>query len=71
MSMIFKFDGVDCPNCANLLEGKISKVKGVNECSLNFMTKKLILELENEAILEKIVEICSNFEDGVTLKRIK
>ena len=67
MKKYFKIEGLDCANCANILENKILKVKGVNSCNINFITKKLILEYEDDTILEKIIKICKFFEDGVTI----
>ena len=70
MKMVFILKGLDCANCANNLENMINKVEGINSCTINFMTNKLFLDIENEEILEKIIKICNNFEDGVYLKRI-
>ncbi len=70
MKMVFILNGLDCANCANNLENMINKVEGINSCTINFMTNKLFLDIENEEILEKIIKICNNFEDGVYLKRI-
>ncbi|HBS10179.1 MAG TPA: heavy metal transporter [Firmicutes bacterium] len=70
MKMVFILNGLDCANCANNLENIINKVEGINSCTINFMTNKLFLDIENEEILEKIIKICNNFEDGVYLKRI-
>ncbi|MBO8427742.1 MAG: heavy-metal-associated domain-containing protein [Firmicutes bacterium] len=72
MEKVYLVNGLDCANCANQLEGKISKTKGVNSCSINFMTSKMFLDYgDNEETFEKIKTICSKFEDGVTLRRIK
>ena len=71
MKMTFKFDGIDCAVCALKLEDKIKKVNGVNSCNINFLANRLDLDLDNKEDLDKIVDICADFEDGVTLKRIK
>ena len=34
-------DGLDCANCALKIENGVSKIKGINECSVNFVTKTL------------------------------
>ena len=70
MKSKFKIQGLDCANCANELERKINKSLSSGNAKINFMTKKLILSCE-ESNLEKIFEICRDFEDGVELKRIK
>lgn len=71
MEMVFIVKGLDCANCAMKLQEKIKKVESVKDCTINFMTRKLLLNIEDETKLEKIVEICKVFEDGVTLTRIK
>ncbi len=71
MERIYLFEGIDCANCALTLERKLNKVEGINKCTINFMNKKVIFDHEENADFEKIVEICRDFEDGVTLKRIK
>ena len=70
MRCIFKFSGVDCTNCAAKLETKIQKTEGVTFAQIDFMSERLTIEATDEALL-KVKEICANFEDGVTLKRIK
>ncbi len=70
MGFVFILKGLDCANCANELERKINKSLSSGNATINFMTKKLILSCE-ESNVEKIFEICRDFEDGVELKRIK
>lgn len=71
MKMTFKFDGIDCAVCALKLEDKIKKLENVNSCEINFLANRMDIDIQNKEDLEKIVEICKDFEDGVTLKRIK
>ena len=71
MKMTFKFDGIDCAVCALKLEDKIKKLENVNSCEINFLANRMDIDIQNKEDLEKIVEICEDFEDGVTLKRIK
>ena len=69
--MTFKFNGIDCAVCALKLEDKIKKLENVNSCEINFLANRMDIDIQNKEDLEKIVEICEDFEDGVTLKRIK
>ncbi len=71
MKMTFKFEGIDCAVCALKLEEKIKKQEYVNDCSINFLASRMDLDIKDKDDLEKIVKICSDFEDGVTIKRIK
>lgn len=41
-------EGLDCANCARKIEDGVQKVEGVTSCSVNFVTKKLTLELNEE-----------------------
>ncbi len=70
MKHTYLISGLDCPNCALKLEKQISKVEGVNSCSINFLANKLDIDISNDCMGE-VKTICSNFEDGVSLKRIK
>ena len=71
MKMVCKFSGIDCAVCALKLEEKIKKLDGVISCNINFLAERVDLEVENKDVFKKIVEICRDFEEGVTLKRIK
>lgn len=39
---------VDCANCAQKLQDALSKLDGVDEVSVNFMTQKLTLSAADE-----------------------
>ena len=68
--MVFIIEGLDCANCALKLEEKISKVNDVKSCQINFLAERMNLDSSQEA-LSKVKDICSNFEEGVSIKRIK
>jgi len=70
MKKIFKFDGVDCASCCDKLERKLSKIKGVNDVTLNFMTQKMIIDYENENTFEEVKDTLAHFEEGVSICRI-
>ncbi len=44
--MKFKYEitGLDCPNCAAKLAGKIEKREGIVSAKINFLTEKLTIE---------------------------
>lgn len=71
MEVVYLFDGIDCANCALTLERKFKKVKGVNSANINFLGKKVNLNVENESCLNEVVTIANSFEDGVKLRRVK
>lgn len=70
MRQIYKISGIDCANCANKLESMIQKVDGVSYAQIDFIAERLVIEAIDDA-LSKVKKICSNFEDGVSLRRIK
>lgn len=57
MKKVLKLEGLDCANCAAELENRISKVEGVENVSVSFMTQRLTFECSEETIEEKLKEI--------------
>jgi copper chaperone CopZ len=79
MNKKYKLENLGCANCSAKMERKISKLKGVEEASVNFFAGKLILELENQQfsneesifVLETEIEkIIKKIEPQVTMKRV-
>ncbi len=61
MTKIIRFKGIDCANCAAKLEKKINKIEGV-EATISFVAGKMMLELKDEALLEKVLNLCKKEE---------
>ncbi|MBQ7453415.1 MAG: heavy metal translocating P-type ATPase [Clostridia bacterium] len=55
MKKKFRLLNMHCAGCANALEGKIAEIEGVKMAQINYATKILTLEVENENH-EKIIE---------------
>ena len=53
--MKLKFEGLDCPNCANKLEKQINKLSSVKNAKINFL--KSYLEFESNDTESAILEI--------------
>ncbi len=69
----FRIDGLDCANCAAKIENKISKLSGVTNASLSFMTGKLVLEADDgvmDEIVEKAKAIINRIESGAAVKEV-
>ena len=47
MKKVFKIE-VDCANCTAKVEKAISKIEGVKEVNINFMTQKMLFEADDE-----------------------
>lgn len=56
-----KLHDLCCANCAAKIEDKVSKIKGVESVTVNFLTEKMILDVDEEKFegikgeIEKIV----------------
>lgn len=70
MKQIYILKGLDCASCALNLEKKLQKIDGVESCQINFLAEKMTIDLNDNAV-DKVFTTCKNFEDGVSLKRIK
>ncbi len=61
--------GLGCANCAAKIEKEVKALPGVKDASVDFVTKKLTLEVNNKrelsAIIEKVSKIASQIESGV------
>ena len=57
MKKTFILEELDCANCAAKMQEKIKKVKGVNDCSITFMTKKMFLDAEDVQFENIIMEV--------------
>lgn len=61
--------GLGCANCAAKIEKEIMALPGVKAASVDFATRKLILEVNNKrelnSIIEKASKIASRIESGV------
>ena len=72
MKRNYRIDGLDCAHCAAKMEKNVSKVKGVKEVSINFLTTKMMLDLEDENLDEIIAGIeaaVMDVDPRVVLKR--
>ncbi|QJX63759.1 hypothetical protein HLK66_20325 [Niallia circulans] len=63
----FILEGLDCANCAMKIENGIASINGVRECTVNFATQTLQLqvdEIEEKSILAKAEK--NNFKTRTT-----
>lgn len=63
--------GLNCANCAAKIENKVSKLKGIESASLNFVSKTLSISIEdgedNELLINKIKDIINSTEPGLKI----
>ncbi len=66
MKKTYKID-VDCANCAAKMEDAAKKTPGVSDCTVNFMTLKMIVTFEEGAdvpsVMENVARNCKRVED--------
>ncbi len=70
MKKVYRLRDLDCANCAAKMERAISRIDGVEECTVNFLTQKLTLvcdESRLEEITEKAVAACKKVEPDCTI----
>ncbi|MGM0641759.1 MAG: heavy metal translocating P-type ATPase, partial [Thermotogota bacterium] len=63
-----KLDGLDCANCATKIENNIKNIDTVKNVNLNFVTKTVTIESENDE-LDKIKKIVNKYEPDVKVYR--
>ena len=54
MKKTYKIE-VDCANCANLVEDAAKKVAGVKDLSISFMTQKMKVAFDDDAVQETVM----------------
>lgn len=72
MKKVYRLTNLGCANCAAKMERKISALKEVNDVTINFMTTKLTVDMEeenSEATIKKIQEIINKIEPDVCMRR--
>ena len=66
MKKTYKIE-VDCANCANKMEEAARRTAGVKDCTVNFMTLKMIVSSEDgvdvKATMEQVLANCKKVED--------
>ena len=66
MKKTYKIE-VDCANCANKMEEAARRTAGVKDCTVNFMTLKMIVSFEDgvdvKATMEQVLANCKIVED--------
>ena len=70
MRLEYKLGKVHCAGCASALEEILSKLEGVEKCSLNFISNLLVLEIENKnhkQIEENVKATIYKFDKNIEL----
>lgn len=67
MTKIIRFKGLCCASCAQKLEERINKIKGV-KATMSFVTGKIMLELDNEDLLDDVILLCKKLEPDMEIR---
>ena len=68
MERIYILDELDCANCAMKIEKHVSKISGVRECSVDFVSKKMFVDMEHAGIEDIVRDTVAAIEPDVTLR---
>ena len=66
--------GLNCAHCSEVINDKVSKLEEIKSCNLNFINKKLTLEIisksekDEEDVISKIIDIIDDTEPGLDIK---
>ena len=73
MKKNYILEDLDCANCAVKIEDAVKNIEGVRECSVSFVTEKMIVEIDDkkeEEIKKQIKKIVKKIEPDTTLKEL-
>lgn len=73
MTKKVKLHDLCCANCAARIEEKVSKLDGVNAVTVNFLTEKMILDIDGsafETVKTEIEKIVHKIEPDVRIEYI-
>ncbi len=66
--------GLNCAHCAEVIKEKVNNLEGIENANLNFIKRKLTLEMDNdideEAVIQKVIKIIDDTEPGLNIQII-
>lgn len=70
MKKTIKLQDLDCANCAAKIENAISKLDGVIDVKVNFMSQKMILDVPDDkfdAVLDEVKKVAKKIEPDLVI----
>lgn len=70
MKKTFVLEDLDCAHCAQKIEDAVSKLEGVEKCTVTFLTQKMVLEAADDkmdVIAKELKKIVKKIEPDVTV----
>ncbi len=71
MKKVYRLEGLDCAHCAMKIEKHIMKIKGVHDANVDFVSKRLFVEIDCEELEKRIKSVIHQIEPEVEVKEIK
>ncbi len=71
MKRRYTLENLGCANCAAKMEEKIKELDGVNSVTVNFITTKMVLDVEDDkfdTVLDQAKDIIKSIEPYVEVK---
>lgn len=71
MKRRYTLENLGCANCAAKMEDKIKELDGVNSVTVNFITTKMVLDVEDDkfdSVLDQAKDIIKSIEPLVEVK---
>ena len=71
MKKNYILEDLDCANCAAKIEERVKNIEGVTECSVSFVTEKMIVEIKEgkeKEVEKEIKKVIKKIEPDTTLK---
>lgn len=71
MKRRYTLENLGCANCAAKMEEKIKELDGVNSVTVNFITTKMVLDIEDDkfdSVLAQAKDIIKSIEPYVEVK---
>lgn len=72
MTKKFILEGLECASCAAKIERAVSKIDGVRDVTVNFMTQKMLIEGDEdkmESIMEAAAKAVKKYEPDTVMKK--
>ena len=60
---VLHIENLDCPVCAEALQEDLSKIKGVRDVLVDYVSQTITLDAESETAIAKVVEMANAFEE--------
>ena len=67
---VYALPELDCPNCAMKVERQVGRIKGLNEVTVDFVHKKMIVEFEGESRKEQIIQAVKKVEPDIRIVEV-